>query len=373
MPEQKNVNENNGCSQLPVKQTASAVVDSCTRNSGVSNGAGSTTSDFTDAGAILEVSNLSRSFAVESSILQSITARIRGVKPQLLKALHDVSFSIVSGETLGVLGESGSGKSTLARVLMGIYEPSSGSARLCGREMFGLHGAERLAVLKNMQMVFQDPFGSLDPRMTVRQIICEPLKIHGLMPPKDLDSFLIKALADVGLEGGALELYPSEFSGGQRQRIGICRALMLNPGLLIADEAVSALDVSVQAQILELLIRLRSERNLAMLFISHDVAVVRQISDRIILLYRGNLVEELLADQLLTHGCHPYTRHLLEAALFLREGVCLPESGIHNVPLAASEGCCYQPVCPLAKIECQQRPLLREIAPGHRVACHFAR
>ncbi|MBU1107577.1 MAG: ATP-binding cassette domain-containing protein [Candidatus Riflebacteria bacterium] len=322
---------------------------------------------------VLEVNNLSRSFAIESSMLQSITERIRGVKPQLLKALHDVSFSIAAGETLGVLGESGSGKSTLARVLMGIYEPDSGSAMLCGREMFDVHGADRLAVLKNMQMVFQDPFGSLDPRMTVRQIICEPLKIHGMMPQKNLDSFLVKALADVGLEAGALDIYPSEFSGGQRQRIGICRALMLNPGLLIADEAVSALDVSVQAQILELLIRLRTERNLAMLFISHDVAVVRQISERIILLYRGNLVEELPADHLLTHGCHPYTRHLLEAALFLREGARLPESGSGIIPMANFEGCCYRSVCPLSQSECFQRPPLREIAPNHRVACHFAR
>ena len=321
---------------------------------------------------VLEVTGLSRSFAIESSMLKNISDRLRGSKPQALRALHDVSFSIAAGETLGVLGESGSGKSTLARVLMGIYEPDSGSAKLCGHEMFGRQGAERLAIIKNMQMVFQDPFGSLDPRMTVRQIICEPLKIHKMMPAKDIDAFLISALADVGLESGALDLYPSEFSGGQRQRIGICRALMLNPGLLIADEAVSALDVSVQAQILELLIRLRAERNLAMLFISHDVAVVRQISDRIILLYRGNLVEELPADQLLTNGCHPYTRHLLEAALFLREGAVLPESTVAVAAPVSSDGCCYRSVCPLARIECQNRPALREIASNHRVACHFA-
>jgi len=323
---------------------------------------------------VLEVSALSRSFSVEKSLLHGAVDRLRGVTPQSLRALHEVSFSIDRGETLGLLGESGSGKSTLARVLMGIYEPDSGSAKLCGKDIFGQTGNERLAVLRNMQMVFQDPFGSLDPRMTVRQIISEPLKIHGLMPAKEVDSFLVKALTDVGLEAGALDLYPSEFSGGQRQRIGICRSLMLNPALLIADEAVSALDVSVQAQILELLIRLRSQRNLAMLFISHDVAVVRQISDRIILLYRGNLVEELPADKLLSHGCHPYTRHLLEAALFLREGKCLPETA-PTVSLAASgmgAGCCYLSVCPKAGKECQQRPLLHEIAAGHRVACHFA-
>ncbi|HAE39363.1 MAG TPA: peptide ABC transporter ATP-binding protein [Candidatus Riflebacteria bacterium] len=321
---------------------------------------------------VLEVAGLSRSFAIESSMLKNISDRLKGSKPQALRALHDVSFSIAAGETLGVLGESGSGKSTLARVLMGIYEPDSGTAKLCGREMFGQHGLERLAILKDMQMVFQDPFGSLDPRMTVRQIICEPLKIHKMMPGKDLDTFLLRTLTDVGLEAGALDLYPSEFSGGQRQRIGICRALMLNPKLLIADEAVSALDVSVQAQILELLISLRAERNLAMLFISHDVAVVRQISDRIILLYRGHLVEELNADQLLTHGCHPYTKHLLEAALFLREGAVLPKTTAAVAAPVSVEGCCYRAVCPQAANECQHRPTLREIAPNHRVACHFA-
>lgn len=321
---------------------------------------------------ILEVMNLSRSFAVEGSMLQNIAHRLRGVSPQSLQALANVSFSIAPGETLGVLGESGSGKSTLARVLMGIYEPDSGSANLCGRNIFGLSSAERLAVLRNMQMVFQDPLGSLDPRMTVRQIICEPLKIHGLMPEKHTEGFLAKALCDIGLEESVLDLYPSEFSGGQRQRIGICRALMLNPALLIADEAVSALDVSVQAQILELLIRLRAERNLAMLFISHDVAVVRQISDRIILLYRGNLVEELPADSLLDSGCHPYTRHLLEAALFLREGGLRPEVVSAGNVDAKPGGCCYQAICPQAEGLCDQRPELREIAPRHRVACHFA-
>lgn len=323
--------------------------------------------------AVLEVDSLSRSFSVEKSLLHSAVDRLRGIVPQSLQALHEVSFSVARGETLGLLGESGSGKSTLARVLMGIYEPDSGLAKLCGREIFGVSGSERLAVLRDMQMVFQDPFGSLDPRMTVRQIISEPLKIHGLMPRENVDAFLTRALADVGLEAGALGLYPSEFSGGQRQRIGICRALMLNPALLIADEAVSALDVSVQAQILELLIRLRSERNLAMLFISHDVAVVRQISDRIILLYRGNLVEELPADQLLENGCHPYTRHLLAAALFLREGDRLPDASPANVSAKVETGsaCCYFQACPKAGKECQQRPQLREIKPGHRVACHF--
>ncbi|NLF95693.1 MAG: ABC transporter ATP-binding protein [Candidatus Riflebacteria bacterium] len=322
---------------------------------------------------VLEVNGLSRSFSVEKSLLQSAVDRLRGIEPQSLQALHEVSFSIARGETLGLLGESGSGKSTLARVLMGIYQPDAGSAKLCGREISGVAGRERLAVLRDMQMVFQDPFGSLDPRMTVRQLISEPLKIHGLMPKENVDAFLARALTDVGLESGALDLYPSEFSGGQRQRIGICRALMLDPALLIADEAVSALDVSVQAQILELLIRLRSERNLAMLFISHDVAVVRQISDRIILLYRGNLVEELPADQLLEHGCHPYTRHLLEAALFLREGDRLPDASPGNVSanLETGSACCYFQVCPKAAKECQQRPQLREIKPGHRVACHF--
>ena len=275
---------------------------------------------LTTMNKILKVENLNKSFTVEASLGSKLKRFFTKEKPEVVKALNSVSFFVNSGETLGILGESGSGKSTLARVLMGILKADSGEATLFGRNVLSSTGIERLKILRDMQMVFQDPFGSLDPRMTVRQIVSEPLKIHKIIPPCGLELFLEKALNEVGLEKDVLNRYPTEFSGGQRQRIGICRALALDPKLIIADEAVSALDVSVQAQILGLLMELKRKRGLSMIFISHDVAVVRQISDRIILLYRGSIVEELPADDLLTKAKHEYTKKLIASALALREG-----------------------------------------------------
>jgi oligopeptide/dipeptide ABC transporter ATP-binding protein len=325
---------------------------------------------MTSSAPVLEVCGVSKSFTVEASFIAALKKRMQGKSCETLQALNNLNFRVMSGETLGILGESGSGKSTLARVLMGIYDAEAGSAKLLGDEVIGASGAARLKILKNMQMVFQDPFGSLDPRMTVRKIVAEPLKIHRIVPAEGMDAFLQKALCEVGLTSDALERYPSEFSGGQRQRIGICRALALSPKLIIADEAVSALDVSVQAQILELLVRLRRERQLSMIFISHDVAVVRQIADRILLLYRGNLVEELPADKLIDGSVHPYTKKLLAAALFLREGQPIapqPENGRSALKFPA--GCCYRSTCPDVFADCQEIPPMREISPGHRVAC----
>lgn len=270
---------------------------------------------------ILDVKNLNKSFIVERSLSRKIKNLFSKKALETVHALNNVSFCVKEGETLGILGESGSGKSTLARALMGIHGVDSGSATLLGREVIGASGQERLSILRDMQMIFQDPFGSLDPRMTVRQILSEPLKIHSINPEGGIESFLENAITEVGLDKEALDRYPTEFSGGQRQRIGICRALVLNPKLIIADEAVSALDVSVQAQILELLMDLKKKRGLSMIFISHDVAVVRQISDRIILLYHGDIVEELDADKLLTDAKHEYSKKLLGAALSLREVV----------------------------------------------------
>lgn len=318
---------------------------------------------------ILSVGQLRKSFVVEDTLTQRIRRLFSREAPSRVMALDVEGFSVARGETLGILGESGSGKSTLARVLMGIYEADGGQAKLGGREVIGVSGHERMAVLRQMQMIFQDPFGSLDPRMTVRQIIAEPLKIHGIKPEGGMEKMLQQALHEVGLEPGALERYPSEFSGGQRQRIGICRALILSPSLIIADEAVSALDVSVQAQILELLMQLRVDRQLSLLFISHDVAVVRQISDRIILLYHGHLVEELPADRLIDGAHHPYTRRLLESAMYLREGNPLKARAQSIAPVFPAEGCCYRNICPLQTAECGKVPPLLQIGENHRVAC----
>lgn len=270
---------------------------------------------------ILVVKNLCKKFNVEKSLTKRITEFFHEKKEkETITALNNVSFTVNEGEILGILGESGSGKSTLARVLMGIYPADSGKAYLLGDNILEPNKEKRLKILRNMQMVFQDPFGSLDPRMTIRQILLEPLKIHKINPEEGFDLFLEKSLEEVGLQKDVLNRYPLEFSGGQRQRIGICRALILNPKLIIADEAVSALDVSVQAQILELLVNLKKNRQLSIIFISHDVAVVRQISDRIILLYHGDIVEELPADKLLTDAKHEYSKKLINAALSLREG-----------------------------------------------------
>lgn len=270
---------------------------------------------------ILEVNNISKNFEIEQPIAVKIRNFFTCKQVPSFCALNNVSFNVKKGEILGILGESGSGKSTLAKILMGIYSPDSGTAELNSQSIFNLNYSRRLKILRKMQMVFQDPFSSLDPRMTVRRILSEPLKIHGIKPETNIEEFLAQRLKEVGMDPSALNSYPSEFSGGQRQRIGICRALMLNPELLIADEAVSALDVSVQAQILELLLSLQKRRNLSLIFISHDVAVVRQISDRIILLYKGRLVEEIDADKLLTGAKHEYTKRLLESALYLRENI----------------------------------------------------
>ena len=319
---------------------------------------------------VLQVKGLSKSFLLEDSLLMRVRRTFSRQSAPRLTALNNLCFSVKQGETLGVLGESGSGKSTLARVLMGIYEPDNGSAQLLGREIINATGSSRLAVLRDMQMVFQDPFASLDPRMNVRQIISEPLQIHRTLPCNDREALLVAALAETGLGADALNRYPSEFSGGQRQRIGICRALILKPKLIIADEAVSALDVSVQAQILELLMRLRVERGLSMIFISHDVAVVRQIADRIILLYHGNLVEEISADNLLSDAKHPYTRRLLDSALFLREGGRAGAAKITRSLFKPENGaCCFLGNCPAATEQCLRAPVLRELSSTHKLAC----
>ncbi|HNV69893.1 MAG TPA: ATP-binding cassette domain-containing protein [Candidatus Ozemobacteraceae bacterium] len=316
---------------------------------------------------ILSVSGLCKRFPLERGLLRSLTDWWRGNEPESVEALSQVDLQVFPQETVGILGESGSGKSTLARVLMGLYAPDAGRATFLERDLFASDPLIRLQNLRQMQMVFQDPFGSLDPRMTVRALLEEPLRVHRTFPRREWADRLVRGLAEVGLEPEALDRYPAEFSGGQRQRIGICRALILDPSLLIADEAVSALDVSVQAQILELLFRLKSVRQLSLLFISHDVAVVRQLADRILVLYQGRLVESLPADCLLQDATHPYTRRLLGAALELREaGQAVPEAAGMAVK---DDGCPCRSLCRAFQPVCERRPVLEELHPGHRVAC----
>jgi len=321
---------------------------------------------------LLTVSGLGKSFELERPLVTRCIDWWAGKPAPRLHALSEVSFEIGYRETVGILGESGSGKSTLARVLIGLYPPDAGTAVLEGRSLFSGQRGVGFENLRRMQMIFQDPFSSLDPRMSVRRILEEPLRIHGLGPRAEWRERLERGLAEVGLESDVLERYPSEFSGGQRQRIGICRALILDPALLIADEAVSALDVSVQAQILELLRSLKQARGISLLFISHDIAVVRQIADRILVLYQGRLVETMPAECLLRDARHPYTRRLLEAALHLREGAALSaganaSAGGNGVTRG---GCPCRDRCEAASPACENMPPLAELHSGHFVACH---
>lgn len=324
-------------------------------------------------GPVLVVEGLTKRFPLEQSPLRRLRNWWRGNPPPVLTALHDVSFVVAARETLGILGESGSGKSTLARVLMGLYHPESGRASLLGEDLFSADPDVRNRHRRRMQMVFQDPFGSLDPRMNVRRILAEPLAIHRPCPPSEWEALMAKGLEEVGLDRDALDRYPAEFSGGQRQRISICRALILDPVLLIADEAVSALDVSVQAQILELLVRLQEGRGLSLVFISHDVAVVRQVADRVLVLFKGMVVESLPASCLLEDVVHPYTRRLLGAALHLREnqaagagsGAVLEAPGTGD----PRTGCPCQAWCDARNARCAAPPPETEVHPGHRVRC----
>ncbi|MBF0501854.1 MAG: ABC transporter ATP-binding protein [Candidatus Riflebacteria bacterium] len=323
---------------------------------------------------VLRVWGLSKRFERERSMLQHLYDWWSGQSASKVQALCEVGMTIFAQETVGILGESGSGKSTLARILMGLLHSDEGGGMLLGNDLFDKRPGIRLANLRRMQMVFQDPFGSLDPRMSIKNILLEPFKIHGIADKQDWNRRLVDGLAEVGLEPNVLARYPAEFSGGQRQRIGICRALLLDPSVLIADEAVSALDVSVQAQILELLVRLKEARRLSLIFISHDVAVVRQLADRIIVLYRGSIVESLSADCLLKDAAHPYTRRLIGAALTLREGISkavgVDVKKNDSVSEPQSAGCPFVAGCPEAFADCSDAPKLMELHPGHMVACH---
>ncbi len=290
-----------------------------------------------------------------------------------VRAVEGVSFSIAAGETLGLVGESGCGKSTLARVVMGLTPPTSGDVLLDGRSIVGLSSRAMRPLRQRMQMVFQDPYGSLNPRSKVARIVEEPLQVHRMGAKAARRARVDALLADVGLPADAGRRYPHEFSGGQRQRIGIARALALNPGLIVADEPVSALDVSIQAQVLNLLVRLQREHALSYLFVSHDLAVVQYIADRILVMYLGKIVETADHTRIWTQPLHPYTAGLLAAhpesgssARRLRIGGDAPN------PAAPPSGCRFHPRCPYAAPVCiVDEPVLRRFADGRAAACHF--
>ena len=287
--------------------------------------------------------------------LNGVTKDFRGKEGRSLRAVDEVSLSLMQGETLGIVGESGSGKSTLARLILGLHVPNAGSVRFEGVDIAGLSARQMRGLRRHMQPIFQDPYASLDPRFTVGASIGEPLVIHGIGDRASQRRRVAELLDIVGLESDAAWRYPHEFSGGQRQRIGIARAIALEPKLIVADEPVSALDVSIQSQILNLMIDLKSRLNLSYIFISHDLAVVEHISDRVAVMYLGRVVETAATAALYRRAAHPYTEALISAipqpnVEIRRERIILP--GDAPNPEAPPPGCPFHPRCPKAFERC---------------------
>ena len=309
---------------------------------------------------LLEAEHLSKTYPVGGGLL--------GRRSQRLRALDDVSVAVMAGETLGIVGESGCGKSTLGRALLRLHDVDTGTIRFEGRDITRLGDAALRPIRARMQMVFQDPYASLNPRRRVRALLAEPLRVHGR---SGIDARIRELIETVGLAPHHLDRYPHEFSGGQRQRIGIARALALAPRVIVADEPVSALDVSVQAQIVNLFADLRERLGLAYVFIAHDLSVVRQISDRVAVMYLGAVVETGPAETVLHRPAHPYTLALLSAVPGTgRTRIVL--QGDPPSPIAPPSGCRFRTRCPKALPLCaEERPPLASIGQAHDVACHF--
>ena len=327
------------------------------------------------AAALVELQGVSKRFVktldLAGRIAQKLGAQIR---EETVHALDRVDLTVARGEVVGLVGESGCGKSTLGRIVAGILKESEGRVLYDGQEVAALPPAEARAVALKVQMIFQDPFASLNPRMRVRDIVGEAPSVHGMVARGDLEAYVEEMLGRCGLDASYKRRYPHQFSGGQRQRIGIARALAVQPDFIVCDEAVAALDVSIQAQVLNLFMKLREELGLTYLFISHDLGVVEHISDRVYIMYLGRIVEVAPTEDLFAAPNHPYTKALLREVprLEARHSDFLPIEGEIPSPLDPPPGCHFHPRCPHATARCRAEvPALREIAPGRLSACHL--
>ncbi len=317
---------------------------------------------------LMEVRNLKKYFPVRTGVLQRVSAYVQ--------AVDDVSFTVREGETLGLVGESGCGKTTIGRTVLRLTEPTAGSVQFEGRNLFALKGRELKEARRDLQIIFQDPYASLDPRVQIGDSVMEGLDVHHVGNSKERFQLVIDTLKKVGLEEYHAKRYPHEFSGGQRQRIGIARALALRPRFIVCDEPVSALDVSIQSQVLNILKDLQAEFKLTYLFIAHNLGVVEHISDRVAVMYLGKMVELADRDELFRNPMHPYTRALMSAIpipdpTLKRERIIL--KGDVPSPVNPPKGCRFHPRCPIAVAHCAvEEPPFIEKSPGHSVACWLA-
>jgi oligopeptide transport system ATP-binding protein len=320
--------------------------------------------------ALINVEHLTKYFPITRGLI--VQRQVGAVQ-----AVDDVTFAIKEGETLGLVGESGCGKSTTGRTILQLYEPTDGKVYYRGQDLTEVKSGEMRKFRRNMQIIFQDPYASLNPRMTVGRIIAEPLEVHNIGTRKERVERVRELLHLVGMNPYFINRYPHEFSGGQRQRIGVARALALNPEFIVCDEPISALDVSIQAQVVNLLEELQEKFSLTYLFIAHDLSMVRHISDRTAVMYLGKIVELADRDELYSNPLHPYTQALLSAVPVpnprrekTHQRMIL--KGDVPSPVNPPSGCRFHPRCPLAEAICEQEePEWREVAPGHWVACHL--